>query len=234
MRRRTSPISQFGGGPMRRFISILAVAVGLAMPTPACADYADAAIAYNHRDYPLARRLFVAAATGGDSRSMLMLGLMNDNGLGAPRDSRVAFAWYLKAALAGESRAMFNLYQMYAEGDGVAADMAEARRWLEQSAEHGFAEAQYCWAELLHRGDGVARDDESALMWLEIVSHVRVGGVGLAIALREQLRAAMPADVVEAAQQRARQWQLRHLSTRGGARGLAGRGSAAPPGVVAL
>ncbi len=176
-------------------------------------NYADGAMAYNHHRYEEARNLFLNAAKAGDVKSMLMLGLMYDNGMGDKRDASVAFYWYSQAAAAGDSRAMFNLYQMLEEGDGTYVDQKEATAWLQKSAEKGFPEAQFRWAQVLHAGKWLPQDDESALMWLEIVSQIDVGGVEQAIQLRDQLRLKLDDAVVLRAKQRAKRWKTTHTTS---------------------
>ena len=176
-------------------------------------NYADGATAYNDHRYAEARTLFLDAAEAGDVKSMLMLGLMYDNGMGDPRDAGLAFYWYSQAAVAGNARAMFNLYQMLEEGDGTYVDQKEATAWLEKSAEKGFPEAQFRWAQVLHAGKRLPQDDESALMWLEIVSQIDVGGVGQAIQLRDQLRLKLDNAVVLRAKQRAKRWKATHTTS---------------------
>nr|QQZ49993.1 sel1 repeat family protein [Phenylobacterium glaciei] len=65
------------------------------------------------------------------------LGLLYDNGQGAPQDHAAAAAWYRKAADQGDAEAQTNLGIAYATGQGVAQDYVLARMWLNLAAAQG-------------------------------------------------------------------------------------------------
>ncbi|MHB1701983.1 MAG: tetratricopeptide repeat protein [Acidobacteriaceae bacterium] len=54
-----------------------------------------------------------AAAQGGDAKAQYMLGVMYDNGQGAPQDFAQAVSWFRKATEQGEAKAQYNLGVMY-------------------------------------------------------------------------------------------------------------------------
>ncbi len=80
---------------------------------------------------------FRKAAEQGLAIAQFNLGVMYDEGRGAPQDYAEAVKWYRKAAEQGDARAQLNLGGAYYLGHGVPKDYAEALRWLRKAAAQG-------------------------------------------------------------------------------------------------
>ena len=111
-------------------------------------------IAYDQGQYLTALRLAQAAAATGDPQAHTLIGRINAEGFGIPRDLAAAAAWYAKAAELGDTEAMFAIALLHAEGRGVAKDRLAAAQWFERAAARGHPAANYNLGLLFLRGDG--------------------------------------------------------------------------------
>jgi|GEM_PF-4692968 len=116
-------------------------------------------------DYPKATRLWLKAATGGNSNAMTAVGYLYNKGWGVPLDYRKAPDWYEKAATAGDLNAMYDLGTCYQRGRGRKKNYALAMKWYQSAAVLDFAPAMYAIGQLYSLGDGVPRDPAKALKW---------------------------------------------------------------------
>jgi TPR repeat protein len=112
-----------------------------------------------------ARERLVRAATAGDPRAQLALGVLYDTGAGVLQDSVVAVSWFRKAAEQRWPEAEFALGLAYALGRGVAPSDHEAVAWFLKGAEQGLARAQYMAALAYQAGKGVDRDVFVGIDW---------------------------------------------------------------------
>ena len=103
-----------------RFGTMVAAAA-LACAAPVRADYAAGKTAWDAGRPAAALAEWRAAADGGDRRSMLALGRLYVQGLGAPRDFVLAHMWFNLAASRGEAAAVEEL-------DALAAKMTLEER----------------------------------------------------------------------------------------------------------
>ena len=142
--------------------------------------------AYAHTGrFDEARREAAVAAKGGSSSAMILLGVMDQRGLGAEKNEREALAWYRKASEAGNPRANSllgiagpitvapTMEQMAEKGDprqqfNVAAQLErekkydEAIKWYTRAAEQGFRPAELNLAQMYEKGIGVKQDNAEA------------------------------------------------------------------------
>lgn len=87
-------------------------------------------------DLPAAYALFTRAAEAGDSKAMVFVGQLLEQGRGAPRDPAAAVRWFRKAAELDNPTAMFWLGHLYKAGFGEQpADAAVAVGWFRRAAE---------------------------------------------------------------------------------------------------
>jgi TPR repeat protein len=117
------------------------------------------------------------AASAGDSRGALYVGVLYDTGLGVIQDYRQAMAWYRHAADAGNAAGAFNVAVLYDAGLGVPQDAAKAASWYARSAAAGFARAEYNLALMYEAGTGVPQNRNYA-----IALYKRAAGDGIAAA----------------------------------------------------
>ncbi len=87
-------------------------------------------------------RKLLAAAEKGDAKAQTALGTVYAQGLGVPRDNRLAAVWFRRAADQGNAVAQHDLGVMYAAGDGVPQDFGLAVNWHRNAADQGLASAQ--------------------------------------------------------------------------------------------
>ncbi len=112
--------------------------------------------------------LLLSCARDGDAQAQTSLGIMYDNGEGAPEDDAEAVRWYRLAAEQGHVLAQSNLGLMYDKGEGVPKDDAEAVRWYRLAAEQGYAQGQYNLGVKYDTGEGVPEDDAEAARWYRL------------------------------------------------------------------
>ena len=94
-----------------------------------------------------------------------LLGAMQFNGLGMPKDEAKGLSLFRQAADAGFPIAMTNLAGAYENGTGVAKDEAEAVRWIRKAAGLGNAPAMNNLGVRYAKGQGVAKDEAEAVRW---------------------------------------------------------------------
>lgn len=108
--------------------AVLMITVGA--PVSVSAAFEDGLRAYDAGDYATAAREWRKLAAACDSQAATALAGLYRDGLGVPRDERLAFRWYFLAAEAGEPVAQAALGERYAEGWGVARDLIQAYFWF--------------------------------------------------------------------------------------------------------
>jgi len=127
-----------------------------------------------------ARREAAAAAAAGSGSAMVLLGVMNQRGLGGPADESAARGWYRKAGEAGNPRGMSlsgmpihytapTTAALAEKGDARAQHNQaalleqqkkheEAFRLYERAAAQGFRPSELNLAQMYEKGMGVAQD----------------------------------------------------------------------------
>ena len=106
-----------------------------------------------------------AAASAGNSRAELIVGLKYLDGDGVPVNDAEAAKWLTRAADAGEPVAQYRLGTMYERGRGVSADAAKAVRWYLTAANQGSRKAMHNLAVAYAEGTGVKKDFSEASRW---------------------------------------------------------------------
>ena len=105
------------------------------------------------------------AAEQGNAYAQSNLGVMYENGQGAPQDYATYVTWYIKAVEQGDADAQYNLGFMYENGQGVPQDYATAVKWYTKAAEQGDAVAQFNLGFMYDNGQGVPQDYATAVKW---------------------------------------------------------------------
>ncbi len=106
-------------------------------------------------------RLYREAATRGDLRAMISLGLLTEAGRGVPASTTEALRLYEKAAELGSPDGKINLAVALFEGQGIEKDAARAVQLLKEAADLGSAIATYNLGVLAR--DGAAGKTSDAL-----------------------------------------------------------------------
>lgn len=128
-----------------------------------------------------ALRWYTMAAERGHAAAQNNLGLMYEQGRGAPADATAAVGWYERAADQGLAIAEANLARAYDRGIGVPEDPAKAARWYEKAASQKHAPSQFRLGEMYEQGRGVPRNPKQASKWYRRAS--RGGHAAAAAAL---------------------------------------------------
>lgn len=147
---------------MRSLLGLLLVGF-LLLPWQALASGTEARREYIAHNYDAAFRLAQSAAEQGDSKAMLVLGLLYYEGKAVARDYTAALKYWRTSAGLGNSRAQNNIGTLYLHGFGVKKDYAEAVRWLQLSASHNDAYAYGNLGWIYERGLGVIIDYQKTL-----------------------------------------------------------------------
>ena len=82
---------------------------------------------------------------------MTRIGILYQEGLGVPQNSRNAILWFLRGALYNDALAQYYLGICYSIGFGVKANQVEAYKWLNISASKGNAKALNMRQKLIKR-----------------------------------------------------------------------------------
>ena len=130
------------------------------------ANFSQAQIAFENKDYVFSARLLSALAEDGHVQSQYLLATQYDAGLGVEQNVQSSFHWYKKAAKAGINIAQHNLAVAYAQGHGITADLAKAMTWWKRAAEAGNTDSQYNLGIIYAAGrDFIKPDLAKALKW---------------------------------------------------------------------
>jgi TPR repeat protein len=106
-------------------------------------EYMDGKPNVVQRDYDMARKYHMQAATAGDARSMMDIGTMYEYGLGVPADLVQAALWYERSANYGYGPAQYNLATLLETGDAGRKDEVEAFKFYLLAADQGVGGVPY-------------------------------------------------------------------------------------------
>jgi localization factor PodJL len=131
------------------------------------------------------------AALEGNVNAVYEIGQRAADGVGMPRDARLALRLFERAAAAGFAPAQFRLANMHEKGIGTARDAQLAMNWYRRAADKGNAKAMHNLAVLIAEGaDGKADYSAAAAMFRQAAEHgVRDSQYNLAILLGRGLGA---------------------------------------------
>lgn len=187
-----------------RPLSLVLIALLMALPGVSVADYAAGITAYRAGAYEEARLNFKPEAEAGDSRAQLGLALIFHKGLGVRPDLEEAAKWYRMAAEQGNAAAQNNLGVLYRGGRGVRKDPREAFAWIWMAAMQGHPRAELNLADLYRLGEGVPADPVLAYVWLEFaIADLPASGRKLAQDRRDRLATEMSGNDIKRAKRMA-------------------------------
>lgn len=110
--------------------------------------------AFDQGKYLTALSIAAKQAQQGDAVAHTLVARIHAEGLGVPKDPKLAAQWYARAAELGDLEAAFGLGALYARGEGVAQDYARAAQLFEKAASKGHAEGAYNLGLLFLSGMG--------------------------------------------------------------------------------
>jgi TPR repeat protein len=126
--------------------------------------------AYSDKKWAAAFAACTREGNAGNQSAQRNLGVMYEQGLGAPHDDVIAANWFRKAALTGNRDAAFQLATMYENGRGVSQDPAQAINWYRKAALLGDGDSQVKLGTAYENGKGVAKDAGEAAAWYQRAS----------------------------------------------------------------
>ncbi len=109
----------------------------------AAAQHKMGGLAYEEKNYENALEWYSKSANQDYSSSQNMLGVMNEMGLGAPKDLIKAKSYYETTSQKGNSFGQYNLGNLYYYGKGVEKDIKKAEIYYTRAANQDNSGAQY-------------------------------------------------------------------------------------------
>jgi TPR repeat protein len=159
------PVRIGRGSALANLASAAVLVVALGSAAAVAGPYEDAVASFQRGDFATALRQLLPLAAQGNTNAQYVLGMMYDDGLGVPPDSREAVRWYTKAAEEGNAWAQYNLGAKYTAGNGVPLSYQEAAKWTAKAAAQGHAGAERSLGVMYANGRGVPQDYSEAVKW---------------------------------------------------------------------
>ncbi|MCR5256603.1 MAG: sel1 repeat family protein [Desulfovibrio sp.] len=117
------------------------------------------------QDWKKARAWYEKAAAQRHAKSINMLGLIYEQGLGVRQDYAKARAWFEKGATLNSAESLAWLGVMHADGLGTPQDYVKARAFFEKASEQGSASARRYIGDMFEQGLGVRQNRKTAKEW---------------------------------------------------------------------
>jgi TPR repeat protein len=115
-------------------------------------------------------KLLRMAAEKGYGRAQALLGDAYIQGLGVPRNLKVAANWSKKAATQGDAVGQSTFAYLLSTGKGIKRNKAEAARFYLLAAKQGHGAAAHNLSMMLLLGDGVVRDYVDGAKWAALAA----------------------------------------------------------------
>jgi TPR repeat protein len=125
----------------------------------------EAKTAYDKGDFRGAERIYGELANQGDRIAQLQLGLMYDEGLGAPKQNQQAVRWFSVASSQGDPEAPYYLGRIYQDGRNGQKSQPRARRWYHVAAQRGHQKAAVNLGVMYAYGLGGPKNYQAAGQW---------------------------------------------------------------------
>src|SRR2546428_4940779 len=156
--------------PVEDCAAILHTRSRVASASIARADFAASKRAYEQGDYATALKELTPLAEQGSAEAQVLLGLMQFEGQGVPRDSSQALKWYKAAAEQGNPEGQLQLGLMYLMGIALARNTPQALKLLKLSADQGTRDAQVFLGLAYRNLQDAPRDFIQAYMWFHLAA----------------------------------------------------------------
>ena len=164
---------------------------------------AQAYDAADHGDYEKALSIWTPLAHAGVARAANNIGACFSEGLGVPRDMKLAERWLTVAAEAGDPVGQRNLASLYfkgeGEGEGVAQDNARALALYRAAAEQGDGPAQDMLSWMLLESEDVTPDYLEARRFAEAAAAQGIASSMTRLGMIHHNALGVERDAVEAA-----------------------------------
>ncbi len=120
------------------------------------------------KNYKSAHKHLHHLAKKHHAKSLTLLGLLYEKGVGVEKDWNKAFLYYKESAEAGLPEGESRLGHFLLDcGEAIEQDSNAAFQWLEKAANHGVAEAQATLGELYYQGSKLPKNNSQAARWLK-------------------------------------------------------------------
>jgi TPR repeat protein len=117
-------------------------------------------------DYAAAQEIWLPLAEEGVGEAFFNLAILQEDGLGRPKNLPKALSYYKRAANAGSRSAMYRLGLLYS--NEVNKNLNQARHWMIKAAADGDTDAKEWLTHHSLRQEGVSgKDDIGSFYWAE-------------------------------------------------------------------
>jgi TPR repeat protein len=177
-----------------------AAAVGAeeAKSGPAQLTVADGVAALKQGRYAVAFEILQPFAEQGDSAAQVNLGILLQNGLGAPVDAEAARSWFEAAAAQGLASAFGRLGALHQGGKATPRDIATALRWYRGGAALGDSASLFGLGLLYQNGDGVPANSRTAATYYRMAAELGHGRAQFMLGVMYLQGRGVPKDPLEA------------------------------------
>jgi len=156
--------------------------------------------AFSKGKYLSALELAEKFAADGHPASHTLVGRLYSEGLGVPKDDKLAAQWFTRGAELGDVNAMFAIGLMLAEGRGVDRDYAAAAVMFENAARTGHPAANYNLGLLFMNGTGKPENKQRAAMHIDYAARKGVAAAQYDLAGLYLAGAGVENDALKAAE----------------------------------
>lgn len=189
---------------MKRSAVLLLLGLLTAAPAfaqaPPPASFEEAMALFQDGKYTDAKPIAENYATKDDPRAYLMLGTMEQKGLGVEVDLKQAQVWYQKGAEKGDVDCELALAMLYLTGTGQKPNIDDGAPWLRKAAEAGSVKGQYNFGIYYTGAYGTKPDWDKAAQWFKAAADKDYARAQYNLALLYIDGKGMPKDQVAAAQ----------------------------------
>ena len=181
------------------FLSLVTATSVLAQAPPP-ASFEEAMALFQDGRYVDAKKIADNYATKEDPRAYLMLGTLEQKGLGVEVDIKQAQIWYQKGAEKGDVDCQLALAMLYLTGTGQKPNVDDGAPWLRKAAEAGNVKAMYNFGIYYTGAYQTPPDWDQAAKWFKAAADANYVRAQYNLALLYIDGKGMPKDQVAAAQ----------------------------------
>lgn len=130
-------------------------------------DFMDACESVKKRNFADAHAKLKVLADNNHAKSMTVVGLLYERGLGVEKDLDKAAQYYSKAAARGLPEAESRMGHLLLDSETkVQKQTKSATYWIQKAANHGVSEAQATLGKLYYQGNHLPVKNSQAARWL--------------------------------------------------------------------
>ena len=130
----------------------------------------NALVAFKHKDYNEAFKLYSIKAKNDDTSALNALSYLYFNGLGTQKNEQKGIELLERSADANNKNAEYDLGMMYLIGSHVNKNHAKAFDYLTEASQHGHLDAKFNLSLMYYNGDATDSNITKTLELLESAS----------------------------------------------------------------